>query len=268
MAHLVRAFLDAGLPREGILEVARALSQGLANGAESVRHLVISELPEPGDSEYSLGVRYVEAAEQMAPLVGQVLAYQFRVHLRSGIRRELVQEASDGGSFGAVEETAVAFADLVDYTALGERLDAQDVGRIAGRLGELAAAAVRRPVRLVKMIGDAAMFVSPEPEPLVRAMVALVRAVEKEGEDFPSVRVGMAYGTATSRGGDWFGSCVNVASRLTGTGKAGRIFANESFQQQTEKQPWNKKRRRSLKGVEGRVRVFELRPLEEAKKGS
>ena len=58
-------------------------------------------------------------------------------------------------------DIAVAFVDLVDYTALGTRLPPEDMGRIAGRLAQLAADTVRRPVTLVKTIGDAAMLVSP-----------------------------------------------------------------------------------------------------------
>lgn len=69
---------------------------------------------------------------------------------------------------------------------------------------------------LVKTIGDAAMFVSPEVEPLIETVVTVARDVEAEGGDFPSVRIGVAYGPATNRGGDWFlrartGACVSLA---------------------------------------------------------
>ncbi len=72
------------------------------------------------------------------------------------------------GELAGTQDVAVAFADLVDYTRLGEKLPLEDVGRIATRLAELAGAATVRPAQLVKTIGDAAMFVSPE----VPAMMA------------------------------------------------------------------------------------------------
>ena len=59
------------------------------------------------------------------------------------------------------------------------------------------------------------MFVSPDVPALIATLQALVASVAKEGEHFPDVRVGMAYGPATTRGGDWFGAPVNVASRVT-----------------------------------------------------
>ncbi len=39
-----------------------------------------------------------------------------------------------------------------------------ELGTVAGRLASLAASVTEAPVRLVKTIGDAAMFVSTEPE--------------------------------------------------------------------------------------------------------
>ena len=108
---------------------------------------------------------------------------------------------------------------------LGERLATEDVGRIASRLAELAAATVVPPARLVKTIGDAAMFVSAEVPALVRTVRDLREALDAEGADMPPVRVGLAYGSATSRGGDWFGSTVNLASRITVAARPAQILA-------------------------------------------
>ena len=52
---------------------------------------------------------------------------------------------------------------------------------------ELAAEAAGGPVRLVKMIGDAAMFTSPEPALLARAVLELIELVEEEDDGFPGV---------------------------------------------------------------------------------
>jgi adenylate cyclase len=40
-------------------------------------------------------------------------------------------------------------------------------------------------------------------------------AVASDGEDLPALRAGIAFGPAVNRWGDWYGSSVNVASRLT-----------------------------------------------------
>ena len=59
------------------------------------------------------------------------------------------------------------------------------------------------------------MLVSPEPDALLDAALALVEAADEEGEGFPLLRAGVATGEAMARGGDWFGRPVNLASRIT-----------------------------------------------------
>jgi adenylate cyclase len=227
--------------------------------AEAVRRVVADTFLEPGDSEYTLGLRYAEVADGLTPLVGPLLEFELRALLREGISRNLVTEAEQrSGELSGKEEVAVAFADLVDYTSIGEKLPLEDVGRIAARFSELAGAAVRRPAQLVKTIGDAAMFVSSEVPAMLSTIVALVEAVGKEDKDFPAVRIGLAYGPATARGGDWFGTTVNLASRVTDTANPGRVLATEEVAQAGDGYDWKRRRRRALKGIEGRRRLYSL----------
>jgi len=258
-AGLLRRFLEAGLPREELLEACRVLGQGMSSSADAVRRLVANALLQPGDSEYTLGLRYAQAVDQMGPLVPRILDHQFRAHLRDGIRRELASGAErEAGTLAQTSEVAIAFADLVGYTRLGEQLPAESLGQIAGRLSELAVGATVRPVRLVKMIGDAAMFMSPEVPALVATVAALVQSIDAEGPQFPSIRVGVTYGPATTRGGDWFGTTVNTASRITDLAKPGLIVATEAVVDASPEYSWKRKRRRALKGVESRVRLYAL----------
>jgi adenylate cyclase len=261
VARVFRRFLDAGLPRQELVEVSRVLGQGVATTAEAVRRVVGNAMLRPGDSEYTLALRYVQAADQLAPLVPSLLDAEFRAHLRSGIRGQLITEAErEAGRLAGASEVAVAFADLVNYTRMGERLAPEDVGRIAGRLAQLSVAAAGPGVQLVKMIGDAAMFVSPTAPPLVQTGMSLVARIHDEGAAFPDVRVGLASGVATPRGGDWFGRPVNLANRVTDVAKPGTILATESIHDQTPDLGWKRKRRRRLKGIDGRVRLFALDP--------
>jgi len=258
-ARAVGRFVDAGLPRDGLLETARVTSLGIATAAAAVQRLAGDALLQPGDDQYTAGLRFATAVDELLPLVAHQLDYHFRAHLRDGIRRRLVTEAElHAGRLSGTREMAVAFADLVGYTKLGESLAPEDVGRIAGRLSELAARSVRRPVVLVKTIGDAAMLVSGDSGALVDACARLAAGVVAEGEEFPAVRIGVAFGPATTRGGDWFGGTVNVASRVAGLARPGQLYATEAVQERTEDRPWKRKRKRSLRGVEGRTRLFAL----------
>ena len=107
-------------------------------------------------------------------------------------------------------------------------MGAEDVGRIAGELAKHAAAAVRSPVRLVKMIGDAAMFVSTDAGRLVETLARLRERIDGAKPELPRIRAGVAYGPATMRGGDWFGATVNLAARVCHAARSGELLLTDS----------------------------------------
>jgi adenylate cyclase len=262
LARRIKLFIDAGIPREGLLETARVAGQGMVQTTEVIRRTTVSPLVQPGDTDVTLALRYVHAAQALAPEVTAVLDYLFRAQLRDGIRSDLVAEAErDAGRLAGTRDIAVAFADLVGYTKLGEQVPTERLGQVATRLAELATASICRPTQLVKTIGDAVMLVSWEIDPMLDTLAALVAATEAEGAEFPPLRVGVAYGPATPRGGDWFGSTVNLASRVTESGKPGRIYATEPVVDRAAGRfAWKRSRRRNLKGIDGRTRLYALLP--------
>src|SRR5208283_1861906 len=87
------------------------------------------------------------------------------------------------------------------------------------------------PVRLVKTIGDAAMFASVEPQPLLDAALRLLDAADAEGQDFPQMRAGGALGPALPRAGDWFGRPVNLASRITQVARPGSLLIERGLRE-------------------------------------
>ena len=147
-----------------MLQVARTIGMGTARIAEANRELIVRTLMQPGDTERDLALRFAAAAEHMLPLVEPTLALRAAGaparadpprrdrRRRPRLRRDRRRPPS----------LAVCFADLVEFTKLGEEIAAEELGLVAGRLEEMATAVAEPPVRLVKMIGDAAMLVSTE----------------------------------------------------------------------------------------------------------
>lgn len=85
----------------------------------------------------------------------------------------------------------------------------------------------RHGAREVKTIGDALMLVVPDPGSAVRLGLELAHGVgERHGA--PSVRVGMHSGTAVERHGDFYGSAVNVAARISALAGGGQVLLTES----------------------------------------
>src|SRR3954447_6037903 len=262
-AKRAKAFLDAGLPEEGLLETSRIIGISMANLADANRDLVGQVFTEPGMDERELALRYAEAAKALAPRLGETLLHAYRLHLREAIRQAVVNEAEvAAGRISGTDEVTIAFADLVGFTRLGESLDIEQVGDLSGKLLELASDAARPPVRLVKMIGDAAMFASRESEPVVEAVVALVESVGEE--ELPPLRAGIARGQALGRGGDWYGRPVNLAARITNFAWPDSVVVDQQVKDsiaQSNGRPFEFSfaGKRKFKGFEGEVPVHRVR---------
>lgn len=270
-ARRAKMFLDAGLPEEGVLETSRLIGISMANLAEANREMVGEVFTEPGIDERELAQRYAAAAETMSPLLGQTLLHAYRIHLREAIRRAVVTEADLAqGRLGA-DEMTIAFADLVGFTRLGESLEIEQIGDLTGRLFELASDAARPPVRLVKMIGDAAMFASREPEPVLDAVVGLVEAAGEE--KMPQLRAGVARGEALGRGGDWYGRPVNLAARLTSFARPDSVVAEQSVKDSVAESngvpfDFSFAGNHRFKGISGEVPVHRVRREKHERSGS
>jgi adenylate cyclase len=260
-ARRVKAFLAAGLPEDGIVGVARTIGLGTARIAEANRELVIRTLMQPGDTERDLALRFAAAAENMMPLIGPSLIYALQAHTLEQVRRDVIGAADlASGEMGATAELAICFADLVEFTKLGEELPTQELGLVAGRLEGMATAVAEPPVRLVKLIGDAAMLVSAEAGPLLEAALRMVEASEAAGDDFPRLRAGIAYGSALSQTGDYYGRPVNLASRITAVAKPGSVLVDDAAKEAAgDGFDYSFARERHLKGFDRRVKLYRVR---------
>jgi adenylate cyclase len=117
-------------------------------------------------------------------------------------------------------------------------------------------------VRFIKTIGDAVMLVCADPVPLLNAALDLVAIAAKE--DLPRLRVGVASGEAVSSAGDWFGSPVNVASRVTGVARAGTVLVAETAREAIGDAAgfdWSVAGSRHLKGISGELKLYRVSRL-------
>jgi adenylate cyclase len=258
-ARRLKAFRDAGIPDEAMLDMARVLGMAMSQVAAANRSLVAGALVRAGDTERDAGLRFAEAARTLGPLSGESLSYILNLHLREQVRNDVIGRAQlTAGTPGAQEITA-CFADLVGFTELGEELAPEDLGGVTGRLGQLVGEVATTPVRLVKMIGDAAMLVAPNAEAIVDAALTLVDAAAAE-EDLPMLRAGIARGPAIARVGDWYGRPINLASRITGIARPGSVVLDEAAKEAAgEGFSYSFAGERRLKGIQGGVKLFRAR---------
>src|SRR3954471_21841261 len=222
----LKQLLDVGFPEDDLFRLARLTGRSSAQSAEATLETFARVFLRAGDTERDAGLRFAEMARGLTPSLGPLTETPLRRHILELVRREVIGRAEiNAGQLPGARDATIAFADLVGFTHFSAGTTAERVGDLAGRLGQPDRGAARAarleqpagevaepPVRLVKLIGDAAMLAAPEPEPLVTATRRLVASVA-DNENLPRLRAGVACGQALNRSGDWYGHPVNLASR-------------------------------------------------------
>lgn len=262
-AAFAQRFVELGLNPDQVVLVVRVLAEGLSHAAEVMRYAALAAIMRPGASELDIAKASKALVTQIGPQLGPMIEQMLFMQLRHMMETEAINaaERAAGKPLPGARRVAVAFADLVGFTRLGEELSPEELGHLASRLANLARDVTAPPVRFIKTIGDAVMFVCPEPEPLLDVVLKLVEAVDTDN-DFPRLRAGVSSGMAVSRAGDWFGSPVNVASRVTGVARPGTVLVSDVVWEavgDSGNYSASFAGARRLKGVKNEVKLFRIR---------
>lgn len=221
------ALVGFGFDVEEVALLVRLLVDGLTRVAVTMRSAALQVLIRPGATELQLAVALEQLSHQVEPLLDPMINRLARLALRHTFETEAVNAAERAtGQLPGARPVSVAFADVVGFTQMGEAVSPQDLVRVAGRLANLTRSLVRGPVQFVKTIGDAVMLVSPDAEALAGTVLDLLEAAEFH--QMPQLRAGIASGQAVSRAGDWYGSPVNLASRVTGVAPPGAALITDA----------------------------------------
>ncbi|ORA09533.1 adenylate/guanylate cyclase domain-containing protein [Mycobacterium asiaticum DSM 44297] len=265
-AAYAQRFVELGVDPEQVLAVVRVLSDGLSHAAEVMRYAALAAILRPGATELQIAQGSKALVGELAPLLGPMIQEMLLLHLRHMMETEAVNagERAAGKPLPGARPVTVAFADLVGFTKLGEAVSAEELSQLAGRLAELARDLTTPPVRFIKTIGDAVMLICSDPAPLLDTVLKLVEMVDTD-DAFPRLRAGAASGMAVSRAGDWFGSPVNAASRVTGAARPGTVLVAESVKDALKERgddagfEWSFAGGRRLKGIKGESKLYRVR---------
>ncbi len=262
-AAFSQRFVELGLDPEQVILVVRVLAEGLSRAAEVMRYSALSAIMRPGASELEIAQASKSLVSEIAPMLGPMIEHMLFMQLRHMMETEAINaaERAAGKPLPGARQITVAFADLVGFTKIGEAVSPEELGLLADRLAILARDMTVPPVRFIKTIGDAVMFVCPDPGPLLDVIVKLVEAVDTDN-DFPRLRAGVAAGMAVSRAGDWFGSPVNVASRVTNVARPGTVLVADSVWDiigDNGEFSGSFAGARRLKGIKTEVKLFRIR---------
>jgi len=255
--------VDIGLDPAQVTLIMRFLMDGLTGAAMMMRQAALQAALHPGATELELAEAFEVLARDTAPVLGPMVDELLRLALRHSFETEAINAVERAtGTLPGARQVAVAFADLVGFTRLGEQIPPEDLGLVALRLADLARAVVAAPVHFVKTIGDAVMLVCSDPFKLLVTVMDLVDAAA--ADDFPRLRAGLAFGPAVNRAGDWYGSPVNLASRVTSAAPAGTVRVTEAARKAIGDPAgieWSAAEARRLKGIRGEVLLHGARRL-------
>jgi adenylate cyclase len=258
----LRDFTDAGIMcDDDVLRLARLMGNSFSRLVEAQLEVISDRLTTPGDDvpgDHEGGdhkgdprtadvVRFVEAS----------MIYVWRRHLLAALTRRFSVEDADG-------PLAVGFADLSGFSKITKKAGSGQIAEIIDTFEKTVFDVVStHEGRVVKLIGDEAMFVAESIDVAVAIAVAIIAQLAPL-EAVPPVHCGIAFGPTTSVGGDAFGSTVNLASRLTDVARPNSIVVprthGEQFLERDDLDVRQVRRSYDLKGV-GRTRVVSIRPI-------
>src|SRR3954451_6099374 len=196
-------------------------------------------------------------AAQLVPHAGRLIDTMFRHHLEAA--RSLFEQVVEADPERQMA-LAIGFVDLCDYTALSGRLDSPELAHLLTRFEEIATeVASEAGARVVKFLGDAAMFMAPNPTTLMKAVCGLMSHPEAKASGL-SARGGLAYGRVIAQDGDFFGPPVNLASRLVSAADPNTLLVAPGMAERLGPEwPLEKTDGLMLRGIEGRVTASVLR---------
>ena len=227
MSTLLRLVADGSIDFDMAVDLTRAVGQTMARLADwEVATLVhrVQELAsddEANGSRAEAALRLVEALND--PFEG-LLVYVWRRHLAAAAARVEALGADDADLH--TTQVTVGFADIVQFTALTNRLDHDRIGDLVEIFESRCADVVAgQGGRVIKSLGDAVLFVNEDP---IRAYDTAEGIIAVIGRDqrMPDVRVGLSTGSVVTRLGDVFGPPVNLAARLTAVARRNRIIVD------------------------------------------
>jgi adenylate cyclase len=229
--------------------VARAASSAMARISEVSTDILVARV----EAARAAGIPDAEMAalcldNYHVDRIISSLAYVFRRQMRATIWRRLGQAGGPNDD----RTLAVGFVDLVRFTAITERVADDELERLIVKFEDLSHQVVTGcGGRVVKMIGDAVMFVTDDAPSAVTIAAGLVEVHEAD-EELPPARAGLACGSVLAHDGDYFGPVVNLASRIVDVARPNSVVCSDQLHRvlaSDERYAWSRLPQKKLKGI-------------------
>ena len=234
LRHCARV-LDAGFPLVAFLQLVRVYAQSMRRIAEAeVRlfHLYVHEpLIRDAVPELEMAEEMGELAADILPLATPLTEYLHQRYLRFFVEQDVVGHMeADASAVDTAEielghvHVSLCFIDLTGFTRYTEEEGDIEALDVIENFVASVEATLPREATIVKTIGDEVMIVSPDPLSLTEWAGDFLAGFEQR----PQPRVGIHYGDAVYRDGDYFGGQVNLAHRVVNRALAGEVLVTDA----------------------------------------
>src|SRR4051794_26495204 len=234
LRHCARV-LDAGFPLVAFLQLVRVYAQSMRRIADAeVRlfHLYVHEpLIRDAVPELEMAEEMGELAADILPLATPLTSYLHQRYLRFFVEQDVVGHMeADATAVDTAEielghvHVSLCFIDLTGFTRYTEEEGDIEALDVIENFVASVEATLPREATIVKTIGDEVMIVSPDPLSLTEWAVDFLARFEQR----PQPRVGIHYGDAVYRDGDYFGGQVNLAHRVVNRALAGEVLVTDA----------------------------------------
>jgi adenylate cyclase len=158
------------------------------------------------------------------------------------------------------QNIAILIADLSGYTALTETHGAATAADLVDKFLEIVHESLVGESQLHQRVGDEVMIVSTSPDHLLSTAIMLIQNCSKE-HLFLQVHGGLHYGKLLKRNDHYFGSPLNLTSRIASGANNGTFWCSAEFVNAlsyTSLFTFCSKGKHSFKNVSDETEVFEL----------
>ena len=230
--HHCAEVLASGFPLVAFLQLVRVYAQSIRKVADSeVRlfHLYVHEpLIQDGVPPLEMAEEMGDLAADLLPVTTPLMEYMHNRYLRFYIEQDVVghmeSDVAGAGEGLARVSMAFCFVDLTGFTRYTEEEGDEEALDLVERFVDTVEATLPNEATIVKTIGDEVMVVSPDPAPLTEWAVGFLQLFQER----PQPRVGIHYGAAVFRDGDYFGGDVNLAHRVVNRALGGEVLVTGS----------------------------------------
>ncbi|WP_290795717.1 helix-turn-helix domain-containing protein [Flavihumibacter sp. UBA7668] len=138
------------------------------------------------------------------------------------------QYKAAGNEINQTQTIAILMADLSGYSALTETHGAISAADLIDKYVEIVQDCLIGDSRLVERVGDEVMIVSNSPDHLLATADLIIKKTSKVN-NFLRVHGGLHYGEVVQRNNSYFGSAINLTSRIAKKASPGTFWCSGEF---------------------------------------